>query len=385
MGFIVLLSIGALLLATVSGFFSVWGLAQTYSGIFWCVVAMGVAIEYGKLIAISYIYRFWNEGPKLLNYYLLIAITAVMLVTGAGHYGFLSSGYQTDSLPLKQVQEQITVLEEERTRVLDRKAQIDTQISQLPTNSVRGRTQLIRQFRGEQQQTTARVTELDAKLLELKQQRITSEAHTGPIVFIAKAANVDTDTATHYLTLLLIFVFDPLAIALTWATNVAIRKRADGLIPEAEPELIDVDAEEPELDEVLEDEPVIEPEDEVYEAAYVEPEVLAPELIPTVEVEDTIEVEPTPEPQIVEAEDKVELDQPTQSSAPPPARRRRPYPGTWSANPSQSVSELTTHYKYLAAKLAAADPNDAFTNDDEWEMKAIEEVLNKQGLGQYIK
>jgi hypothetical protein len=378
MGFIVLLSIGALLLATVSGFFSVWGLAQTYSGIFWCVVAMGVAIEYGKLIAISYIYRFWNEGPKLLNYYLLVAIAAVMMVTGAGHYGFLSSGYQTDSLPLKQVQEQITVLEEERTRVLDRKTQIDTQISQLPTNSVRGRTQLIRQFRGEQQQTTARVTELDSKLLELKQQRITSEAHTGPIVFIAKAANVDTDTATHYLTLLLIFVFDPLAIALTWATNVAIRKRADSLLPVEEPELIDVD--EPEII----DKPT-EVADQIYEAAYEEPQVLTSELIPEVEIEDTVEPEPVPEPQIVDAEDKVELDQPTQSSATPPARRRRPYPGTWSTNPNQSVTELMSHYKYLAAKLAASDPNDAFTNDDEWEMKAIEEVLTKQGLGQYIK
>ena len=209
MGFIVLLALGAFLLASVSGFFSVWGLAQTYSGIFWFVIAMGIAIEYGKLIAVSFIYRFWNIGPKVLNYYLLIAITAVMAVTAAGHYGFLTSGYQTDSLPLKQVEAQVQVLDQERNRLLQRKIQIDAQISQLPANSVRGRVSLIRQFKTEQLQTTDRLNALDQDLLKLKQQQITTEAHTGPIVFIAKAAHVDTDTATHYLTLLLIFVFDP--------------------------------------------------------------------------------------------------------------------------------------------------------------------------------
>ena len=371
MGFIVLLALGAFLLASVSGFFSVWGLAQTYSGIFWFVIAMGIAIEYGKLIAVSFIYRFWNIGPKVLNYYLLIAITAVMAVTAAGHYGFLTSGYQTDSLPLKQVEAQVQVLDQERNRLLQRKIQIDAQISQLPANSVRGRVSLIRQFKTEQLQTTDRLNALDQDLLKLKQQQITTEAHTGPIVFIAKAAHVDTDTATHYLTLLLIFVFDPLAVALTWATNVAIRTKQKPYKDEQNVEYDDIQT------TLTLDEPTVDIAVEPISDVHLDELVIIPE---------PIEEQPI---LIADAEELVEpVVQPTQPSAISPqvqSRVRRPYSGTWENASLQNVKELVDHYKYLLSKQQNPNASNAFTSDDLWELNAIREVLTKAGLNDVVK
>jgi hypothetical protein len=360
--FIFLLARGAFFLATVSGVFSVWGLAQTFSGIFWFVVAMGAAIEYGKLIAVSYLYRFWVTGPKLLNAYLMVAITSVMLITGAGHYGFLTSGYQTDSLPLKQTTAQIEVLEEERTRLIERKSQIDSQISQLPTDYVKGRERLIRQFRGEQTSTTARIRELDTELLELKKQKITSEAHTGPIVFIAQAFNIDTDKATHYLTLLIIFVFDPLAIALTWAVNVAIRQRRPELPPAPEPvKMVDP---EPDIDEHQEpDEDDLPPEEPIVNDVIEEP------------VENNIALE-SPGVPAVERDINV-------VTAPPPASRRRRQYAQFDAG-TADIGTLIARYKTLKQKQRANDPSDIFTADDNWDMLAIREVLHKAGVGSYI-
>jgi len=63
--FILLLGLGALFLATTSGFFSVWGLAHTFPNKFWAVIAMGIALEYGKLIGVSFLYRFWDKVSSL--------------------------------------------------------------------------------------------------------------------------------------------------------------------------------------------------------------------------------------------------------------------------------------------------------------------------------
>jgi hypothetical protein len=227
--FILLLGMGAISLATVSGFFSVWGLAHTFHGIFASVVAMGIAIEYGKLIGISFLYRFWGKVSTTLKYWLfgpmIITTFIVMLVTAMGHYGYLSSGYQADVLPLKQLTEQVKLLDEEKLRKIERKKEIDQQISQLPQDYVKGRERLIRQFKAEQQEVTNRINDLDKQILSLKTETLKTETHVGPIIYIAKAFGLDTDEATNYLVLLIICVFDPMAILLTIATNVAIRER----------------------------------------------------------------------------------------------------------------------------------------------------------------
>lgn len=244
--------IGLLILVTLSiagsaAFFSVYGLAATFSGAFWSVVMMGASLEAGKLIAASYLYRFWKYTSWPLKVYLFAGIASLMLMTSIGIFGFLSQGYQSDVLPLKQKQERVQLLEQEKERVLQRKRQIDDLLARapLPQNlqnqngeidtqalralreSSRTREQLSRQYKNEQQEVTSRLKQLDSELLELRQELIKTEVKIGPITYIAKAFGLPTDNATKYLIFLIIFAFDPMAIALTLAVNIALQKHKE--------------------------------------------------------------------------------------------------------------------------------------------------------------
>jgi hypothetical protein len=227
MFFIALLSIVTFTLASCSALFSVIGLGKMFPSIFWIVVAMGTSLEAAKLMGASYLYRYWDRTNLLLRTYLISGVFVIMVITSSGVFGMLSSGYQTDALPLQQIEEQVVMLQQEKDRKIERKSEIDKQISQLPTNSIRGRVQLMKQFKDEQKEVTSRLNELDAQILELKQSMIETQAHIGPIVYIAKVFNKTTDDATKWLILLIIFAFDPMAISLTLAVNIALRARED--------------------------------------------------------------------------------------------------------------------------------------------------------------
>lgn len=246
--FIALLILSAFSIATSAAFFSVYGLANTFSGTFWGVVVMGASLEAGKLMTASYLYRYWEHTHIALRSVLLSVCFAVMLLTSGGIFGFLSTGYQSDVLPLKQKADQVKMLEEERTRSLARKVQIDDLLAKNTTTvtnvqaadgsvdknaakvlreTTRSRESMVKQYREEQKQVTSRITELDKQMLPLKQDLIKTEAHVGPIIYIAKAFDLDSDNATKYLIYLIIFAFDPMAIALTLAVNVALRVRKE--------------------------------------------------------------------------------------------------------------------------------------------------------------
>lgn len=304
-----------MLLSTTSGFFSVIGLAQTFSGIFWFMIAMGIAIEYGKLIGLSFVYRFWSTSPKWLNASILSVIALVIALTASGHYGFIISGYQTTAVDVKQNIEKISLLEQERTRVYDRKQQIDLQISQLPTNSIRGRERLIKQFKDEQTNTTSRLNELDNQLLALKQAQLEKEVHVGPIVFIAKALDVDTDKAAHYWASALVLVFDPFAVLLTLAANVAIRERErKKSLPREEPPTPEP-TDDDEYSEDWDDSDLIDPN-----------EFLNEERAEVEEAPVELELEPLPEPiKEVVPEPEVVSEEPNKIQ--PVTRKKRFYSG----------------------------------------------------------
>jgi hypothetical protein len=420
--FITILTLSAAFIAGAAAFFSVYGLAATFNGVFWSVVLMGSSLELGKLVAASYLYRYWTKTNIWLKTYLMAGILTLMILTSTGIFGYLSSGYQTDVLPLKQVEEQVKMMEGEKTRLLDRKTAIDTQISQLPTNSTRGRIRLMNGFKQEQKDVTKRISELDKIILEQKTKLIQTQAHVGPITYIASAMGLDTDNATKYLIYIIIFAFDPMAVALTLAVNIAIRLRKeeqDALkpLPVAElviptPEPVVVAEPEPELEPLPEPEVELPAEPEIVK--HPEPELLLeleplpeplPEPEPEVNIDDInsslrdaaeeIEYDVNiPEEPIVEevveavieepvaeeiAEEPVAVEEPAQQ---PVHRRVRPYGAINGAITSQTkINELLQHHKWLKDKQASGEP---LSQDDRWELSAIEEILRKQDLGLYL-
>lgn len=415
MFFILLLIATTVAIAGAAAYFSVYGMAYTFSGVFWSVVAMGASLEAGKLIAASYLYRYWNKTNILLKSYLIFGVATLMLLTSVGIFGYLSSGYQQDVLPLKQKTEQVQLLEEEKARILQRKTQIDNLMAGSATvNSVEGekgidrravmalrettraRESLVKQYKVEQAEVTQRLNELDAQLLTMKQELIQVEAHIGPITYIAKAFDFPTDDATKYLIFIIIFAFDPMAVALTLATNTALRIRREE--KEAEREAVVESA--PNIDQ-----PVTTSDPEVASG------VINADPLPTdmekvlqdnlsdlyVSDEPKVELDPIEWPSALRAEREIELAPPagvmpaastevgeqTVGEQTVGARRRiRPYAKLWTADqPQAKLDELVNHYQHLMDKIQSGI---ALTKDEQWELNAVKDVLRKSGYSQYL-
>lgn len=239
MGFIIILILTTLAIAITAASFSIYGLAAIFSGAFWSVVLMGFALETGKLVAVSYLYRFRDSISNIMKIYLISAIIVLMLICSAGIFGFLSLAYQQDILPLKQQEQQIKLLTSEKIEIeafkgerLERRKQIDADIASLPNNYITARQRLMKSYGPELVQLrldiklyTNQIKEKTLEISELKQKKLINEVHVGPIIFIAKAFSTATDDATKWMIILIMFAFDPLAVALTIGVNHALQIR----------------------------------------------------------------------------------------------------------------------------------------------------------------
>lgn len=141
---------------------------------------------------------------------------------------------------------------EEKAKLEARKKEIDAQIANLPSNIVRGRQRLIGAFKAEADRINLRLEQLDAELPKMQVQQITINTHAGPIVYVSQAFHVSVEQAVKYVISIIIFVFDPLAIALLVAGNFLWEKRAQALRVSAEPSVQSYKAREP-LQKTLDD------------------------------------------------------------------------------------------------------------------------------------
>jgi len=286
MFFIVLLIISALTIASVAAGFSIYGLAAIFSGIFIPVIIMGISLEIGKLMAVSYLYRYYKTISTIMKTYLMSAILGLMILTSMGIFGFLSMGYQKDISPLEQQKQQIELLKIEKTELLafkkerlERRKQIDADIASLPNNFIKGRQRLMKSYGPELDQLrkdiklyTTQINKKTLKISELKQSKLINELHVGPIIYIASAFSMDTDNAVKWIILLIIFIFDPLAVALILAANhtILIRKKELEIDkPKIKP-LEKIIINETEVVQEIPPEPVMPPNEDVKEYA-VEP------------------------------------------------------------------------------------------------------------------
>lgn len=463
MFFIGLLVAATSAIALAAAYFSVYGLAYTFSGVFWSVVAMGASLEAGKLVAASYLYRYWDKTHRALKYYLMAGVACLMVLTSTGIFGYLSTGYQQDILPLQQKNEQIKLIEADKAQTQERKKQIDALLTggaqvtnvnrangTIDPNAARAlrettkaRESLSKQYRDEQVQVTKHSAELDAQLLVLKQEVLKTEAHIGPITYIAKAFGLPSDDATKYLIFIIIFAFDPMAVALTLATNNALeirRKEKAAAVEEAK--IVEPDdgaewqpyvAPEPgpeDFIEVTEEPMIVEdfifPSEEHHKGRGSKVEVLPggdelefpvidatapvpvePDPIPESVVEreliDQPLPEPDPEPEVIHEEE----DEPPEELMAAPEPEPTPTPLVEEADrivqqPSISTGrkmrpfsarredldisggklrELINHHKYLKAKQ---DSGDTLSSEEGWELNAIEDVLRRQGVDMYL-
>ena len=243
-----LIALSALSVSASAAFYSISGLSKLFAGASLEVIIMASSLEIAKLVIASLLYQYWNDLNKTLRTYLTIATTVLILITSMGIYGFLSAAYQETANKDGVVTQQITTLEtkkglyiQTRDNLLKEKQSLNelrgtlskgatTQFTDKKGNLViRSNKANIKQMESTSKsddKLTARldvandsIFALENRILEAKTGGATSEL--GPLKYLSGLTGLPMDKIINYLLLVIIFVFDPLAIALVIAANFA--------------------------------------------------------------------------------------------------------------------------------------------------------------------
>ena len=224
MFFIALTFIAAFLIEGLGTLVSVIGLSTLF-GANPIIIALAISLDIGKIVVVSLLYTYWKKLGAIMKSYALIAATITMIITSAGAAGYLSGEFQKAILGTQEGSLKVDVLKTEQAKLEARKKQIDDQIANLPANYSRSRVTLMKQFEAEQKQVTDRLNKISEELPQLQIAQIGTEAKAGPILYIAKALDVPVEVAVKWVILMIIFVFDPLAVFLIIAGNFLVHQR----------------------------------------------------------------------------------------------------------------------------------------------------------------
>ena len=217
------LGLSALFIAGCAAFFSVFGIGKLFSGAFIAVVIMASSLEIGKLVTASFLYRYWDKINLLQKIYMAAATVALILITSAGIFGYLSNAYQgatvefekqTTALIFKE--EQVEQLEEDKKFLLN---ELEQQVNSLPDNYVTAKRKLREDYNPQILGINSELLELKKEVGDLKTELVETGVDVGPAVYLARAFNTDIDTVVKFFIFILIFVFDPLAVMLVVAYN----------------------------------------------------------------------------------------------------------------------------------------------------------------------
>lgn len=249
-----IVGISALTIALCAAAFSVYGIATLFAGAAISVSVMAGTLEFGKLVATTYLYRYWNLMNRTLKWYLVSAVVILMLITSLGIFGFLSSAYQKSAVEFNLSQSKIESLENQKKfysdSILSAKARIDTlnnirvtqeaRLNEAQTNAFLSRNPI--QLSQLQSQTSEMIKqaadEISTKTTFIENERKSAQAIDEQIAdikinssskkdvqtlkYVADRLNWELDRVAFWFMITIIFVFDPLAIALILAYNVAL-------------------------------------------------------------------------------------------------------------------------------------------------------------------
>jgi len=256
--FPIIIALAALSVSCSAAFYSVYGLGKLFAGASTQVMIMAGSLEFAKLVIASALYQYWDSINKILRTYLTIAILVLMTITSAGIYGFLTGAYQETFASTQVVERQIGLLEAKKVNFQTRKDEYVAEKEQL-TNSITqlrlaisnpGQSQYIDRKTGQvitntstasrtllQNEVNSAIADrdlLDSKIQSLSDSISTADiniinirnsdssvSELGPLMYLSKLVGVSMDRVINWYLLLIIFVFDPLAITLVVVANQA--------------------------------------------------------------------------------------------------------------------------------------------------------------------
>jgi len=269
-----LIALAALTLAGSAAFYSVFGLSKFYAGAATAVIIMGIAIEASKLIATSVLHQYHKTLSLAVKLYLGFAIAISMIITSAGIYGFLISAYQETAFKMDiedQVigaeqnrliifEQEVKNLKSEREMVNDNISKANTNILKLSEglsnnvvqytnadgNVITTQSSSTRKILKEQLQTQSdyrdtlvvkrdklatniktandSINAINIRVLQLKTNSAIA-GEIGPLKYLSELTGVSMNRVVNWFTILLIIIFDPLAVALVVVLNNIMKSR----------------------------------------------------------------------------------------------------------------------------------------------------------------
>jgi hypothetical protein len=314
-----IIAFAALSVSASAAFYSVSGLSKLFAGASFEVIIMATSLEVAKLVIASLLYQYWDTLNKWLKLYLSIAALVLVFITSMGIYGFLSAAYQATASEMSVVDNKVKFLTQKKDFYESDLARYDkdleiiganinnlstaksSQIQVRDTTSTTGFRTTISTTELRMAQKRIEVEEVNRKGVQAKREvaadslqkyqlailelENTSEVagELGPLKYLSGLTGIPMDKIINYLLLVIIFVFDPLAISLVIAANFAFdqikpKKEEDDL---EEWKKVDIDTMWDDLDEEVTEEEVMEELNEhdtiLKEIEVIEPEIVKPE------------------------------------------------------------------------------------------------------------
>jgi len=274
--FPLLIALSALTVSGSAAFYSVFGLSKLFAGASLQVIIMAGSLEFAKLVVASLLYQYWDTINKFLRTYLAIAVFVLMIITSGGIYGFLSGAYQETATKSELLDKSLLILNQKQVRFQETKEDLTLEKNQVNKSISDLRVSLSspgsvsywdensqtvitttssstrRALQSELKTTITDRDKLNIKLeaildsitttdLVLLNKEISNEdeRELGPLKYLAETTGKDMGQVVNWFLLLIVFVFDPLAIALVVAANFAfnqIRKIEDNVVKMSKPD-----------------------------------------------------------------------------------------------------------------------------------------------------
>jgi hypothetical protein len=206
----------AIALSGIAAYYSVIGLAQIFPGSFWPIILMGSVLEMAKLVTVSWLYNNWNNTIRVMRYYFLSAIVLLMVITSMGIFGYLSKAHLDSNVILGANSVQLKTLETQEKIAKDRL----TYLLQRAGDPATASNKIDRQI----QETQTELKRISTEKLPLMAEENKLAAEIGPIKYIAELFYSKDDPgfidkAVRAVIMVIIIVFDPLAVLLLIAAN----------------------------------------------------------------------------------------------------------------------------------------------------------------------
>ena len=233
----------ALAISTVAAYYSIVGLMAIFAGAKLAIAIMGIVLEIGKLVVASWTFQNWKTSPLSLRFYFIISVIVLMFITSLGIFGFLARAHIEQSSPTTLLEERVErvdlKIEQKQTQIDRYQGRLNTLDQALQRYIELGAISKGLRKIGEMDNETAllktkieglegEIDSLSDEKYEFRNQLNLAMVEVGPIRYVAsmiydEVNETQLEEAVRWIIILLIFVFDPLAVMLVIAANISLR------------------------------------------------------------------------------------------------------------------------------------------------------------------